>query len=95
MVVPAAAGVGQSVQDGQRELPRGGPPAAEDLPDPAVVDVDRGQHADAGVAVLGLVPGQEPAPVTAHVLQAGEPSREVGTVLQRRRSQGVSATLVR
>jgi len=54
----------------------------EDLGCSAIVNVVRGQHADAAVAVLGVVPREERAAVVRGMIDAGEASRKPGLVFQ-------------
>ncbi len=49
---------------------------------PAVVNVGRRQQAEAGVMVLGVVPGEEDVAVGAGILDRAEARRECRPVLQ-------------
>ena len=59
----------------------GGPLLADGVGVP-VVDVGGGVHADPGVAVGVVVPGEEPDQERAGVFEAAEPVGELGSVLQ-------------
>src|SRR5438552_4078047 len=49
----------------------------------AVVDIVRREQAEAGVTVLGVVPGEEDVAMRSGILDRAEPVREVGPVLER------------
>ncbi len=57
-------------------------PLAEYLRCSAIVNVVRGQHGDAAVSVLGVVPRKERPTVIRGMLDAGEATREAGLIFQ-------------
>ena len=57
-------------------------PLGEDLGRSAIVNIVRRQHADAAVAMLGVVPREERAAMARGVLDAREATRKAGLVFQ-------------
>jgi hypothetical protein len=57
-------------------------PLGPDLFGPPVVDIGGGVEADPGVAVVGVIPAEEPPAERQGVLVAAEPLGELGPILR-------------